>query len=111
MGSEVVELVHTDVLVMPEVGLKGERYVVTAYDDASTFSLVRTFVHKSDVSSALRAMITYLENKSGKLVKYLRSDRGGEYLSSEFELYCEQRGIQLRNPLRGFPSRMGLLSV
>ena len=34
-----------------------------------------------------------LKKKSGYTIKSLRSDRGGEFTSKEFEAYCEENGI------------------
>lgn len=36
-----------------------------------------------------------IENQVGKKVKVLRTDRGGEFLSQEFELFCEENGIHM----------------
>ena len=35
-----------------------------------------------------------MENQSGKKVKALRSDNGGEYISKEFADFCAEKGIK-----------------
>ena len=35
-----------------------------------------------------------MENQSGKKVKALRSDNGGEYISKEFVDFCVEMGIK-----------------
>ena len=35
-----------------------------------------------------------VENESGVKIKSLRSDRGGEFTSREFNIYCEEHGIK-----------------
>ena len=35
-----------------------------------------------------------MEKKSGKKVKSLRSDNGGEYVSNEFKKFCAEEGIK-----------------
>ena len=35
-----------------------------------------------------------MENETGKTVKTLRTDRGGEYCSTKFEVFCADHGIQ-----------------
>lgn len=35
-----------------------------------------------------------MENETGKTIKALRTDRGGEYCSTEFEVFCEVHGIR-----------------
>ena len=49
-----------------------------------------------------------MENYRNKKIKFLRSDRGGKYLSYEFGLYLKQCGIvsQLRPP--GTPQYNGV---
>ena len=34
-----------------------------------------------------------VENQLERKIKRVRSDRGGEYLSNEFNLFCEEHGI------------------
>ena len=34
-----------------------------------------------------------LENKTGKSIKFLRTDNGGEFNSLEFEQFCKDEGI------------------
>ncbi len=49
-----------------------------------------------------------VENQMGKSIKTLRSDRGGEYLSTEFDEYLKEYGIisQLTPP--GMPQLNGV---
>ena len=35
-----------------------------------------------------------MENHSGKKVKALRSDNGGEYISKQFANFCAEKGIK-----------------
>ena len=38
--------------------------------------------------------MTRVENHYGKKVKCLRSNNGGEYVSKDFEHFCESKGIK-----------------
>ena len=49
-----------------------------------------------------------MENHRNKKIKFLRSDRGGEYLSYEFGLNLKQCGIVLQHTPRGTPQRNGV---
>jgi transposase InsO family protein len=45
---------------------------------------------------ALECFKTYkakVENQLEKKIKRVRSDRGGEYFSNEFDLFCAEKGI------------------
>ena len=43
--------------------------------------------------NAFKVYIVRVENQLSKKIKVLRSDRGGEYFSSEFNSFCEEYGI------------------
>ncbi|GKA90633.1 zinc finger, CCHC-type containing protein [Tanacetum coccineum] len=51
------------------------------------------FVKSKDQSSKHRIYKAEVENQRGKKIQILRSDRGGEYFSSEFSSYCESHGL------------------
>ena len=48
------------------------------------------FTHKSEVLKRFKALIKQLEIATGKKLKTLRSDCGGEHLSKEFEGFLEE---------------------
>ncbi|KAL6345172.1 hypothetical protein AAG906_013656 [Vitis piasezkii] len=47
----------------------------------------------SETFNAFKVYKAEVENQLGKNIKVLRSDRGGEYFSSEFNSFCEEYGI------------------
>ena len=49
-----------------------------------------------------------MENHRNKKIKFLRSDRGGEYLSYEFGLHLKQCGIVSLLTPRGTPQHNGV---
>ena len=49
-----------------------------------------------------------MENHLNKKIKFLRSDRGGEYLSYEFGLHLKQCGIVSELTPHGTPQRDGV---
>ena len=55
---------------------------------------------KSPVFDCFRKFKALVENQSGRTIKILRSDRGREYMSNEFQQFCEEQGIkrQLTTP-------------
>jgi transposase InsO family protein len=42
----------------------------------------------------LKAFKAHVENETGKIVKTLRTDRGGEYCSTELKVFCADHGIR-----------------
>ena len=49
--------------------------------------------YKSEVFEKFKEYKSEVENQLGKSIKVLRSDRGGEYLSQEFQDYLKENGI------------------
>ena len=49
-----------------------------------------------------------MENRRNKKIKFLRSDRGGEYLSYEFGLHIKQCGIVSQLTPHGTPQHNGV---
>ena len=64
--------------------------------------------HKSETFEKFKEFHSEVENNRNKKIKFLRSDRGGEYLSYEFGLHLKQCGIvsQLMPPRT--PQRIGV---
>ena len=62
-------------------------------DDFSRKSWTIPLRKKSDTKVALKQWITINENQSGKKVKKLRSDNGGEYIDAELETWLKEHGI------------------
>ena len=46
-----------------------------------------------------------VEKETGKSLKCLRSDRGGEFISNEFSNFCIQRGIKRQVLAPGTPQK------
>ena len=48
------------------------------------------------------------ENETGKRLKCLRSDNGGEYCSKEFDSYCSHNGIHREKTVPRTPQENGV---
>jgi transposase InsO family protein len=89
--SAPMELVHSDVMVMPTMSREGAKYVLTLLDDFSKASYVECIRRKSDLPEVLRKRLLYLETVTGRATKMVRSDNGGEYTAFSFRTFFEQR--------------------
>ena len=49
---------------------------------------------KSEAFGAFKSFKAQVENETGRAIKTLRTDRGGEYCSKVFEDFCESNGIR-----------------
>ena len=79
---ECLELVHSDVCGPFNIQARGGyEYFVTFTDDHSRFGHVYLMRHKSETFDKFKEYRALVEKQLGKVIKTLRSDRGGEYLS------------------------------
>ena len=49
---------------------------------------------KAEAFEAFKKFKVLVEKTTGLYIKALRSDRGGEYMSTAFTSYCEEQGIK-----------------
>jgi hypothetical protein len=91
----ILDLVHTDVCgPMTRKSLSGCEYYFTFIDDYSRKTWIYFLKAKSEVFKRFQEFRTPVENQSGKRIKVLRSDNGGEYSSKQFIDFCAQHGIR-----------------
>ena len=59
----------------------GYHYFLTFTDDLSRYGYIYLMKHKSETFEKFKEFQSEVENHRNKKIKFLRSDRGGEYLS------------------------------
>ena len=69
-------------------------YYVIFVDEFSRKCWILFMQKKDQTLSKLREFNALVEKDSGKQVKALRSDNGGEYISNEFKNYYKKEGIR-----------------
>uniref|UniRef100_H3H9D7 Integrase catalytic domain-containing protein n=1 Tax=Phytophthora ramorum TaxID=164328 RepID=H3H9D7_PHYRM len=88
---------HTGILPVsrscPRRLLDNKRYFVTFIDDKSHFCVVYLLRNKSEVAAKFAEFVAFAETQTGKRVKTLRNDNGGEYTSGAMAKFCADRGI------------------
>ena len=91
---DLLELVHTDICELNGILTRGgNRYFITFIDDSSRFTYVYLLKNKDAAFNVFKVYKSEVENQLGKKIKIIRSDRGGEYFSNEFIVFCEDHGI------------------
>ncbi|KAG7553078.1 Zinc finger CCHC-type superfamily [Arabidopsis thaliana x Arabidopsis arenosa] len=91
---KVLDLVHSDVCgPMKTKSLGGASYFVTFIDDHSRKLWVFTMRTKDQVLGYFKQFVALVERQTGKKLKCIRSDNGGEY-SGPFDVYCKEHGIR-----------------
>lgn len=61
---------------------------------------------KSKVFENFKKFKAQIEKESGIVIKVMRSDRGGEFRSTEFQKYCENNGFKRQPTVLRTPSKM-----
>ena len=80
MRDNVLELIHTDIYgPITPTSMGGYRYFITFIDDYSHFGWIDLLQEKSSSLDAFKSFKAAIELKTGKRIKCVRSDRGGEY--------------------------------
>lgn len=108
-ATELLALVHSDVCgPFSETARGGYLYFVTFTDDYSRYGSVFLMKHKSETFEKFKEFRHEVEKQTGKSIKALRSDRGGEYLSAEFLNYLKENGILSQWTPPGTPELNGV---
>ncbi|KAJ9562187.1 LOW QUALITY PROTEIN: hypothetical protein OSB04_007347 [Centaurea solstitialis] len=90
------------------ISFGGKRYFITFCDDFSRFLYVYLLHSKDEAFKAFKLYKAEVENQKEKRIKILRSDRGGEYFSNEFDTFCEENGIKHERTSPFTPQQNGL---
>lgn len=94
-ASQKLQLVHTDVCgPMRTPSLDNSRYFILFIDDFSRMTWVYFLKERSEVFRTFQKFKKMVENQSGCQIQTLRSDRGTEYTSKEFNKFCEDEGVE-----------------
>jgi transposase InsO family protein len=92
----------------PTSACNGYRYFVTFTDDLSRYGYIYLMKHKSKTFEKFKEFQKEVENQLDRKIKHLRLDRGGEYLSFEFEAHLKACGIVPQHTPAGMPQRNGV---
>jgi transposase InsO family protein len=89
-----LELIHSDICEINGVLTEGgQRYFMIMINDASRYCYVYLLKTKDEPLNCFKTYKAEIENQLEKKIKCFRSDRGGEYFSNEFDLFCTEHGI------------------
>ena len=108
-GSKgLLDYIHSDVWgPAPTRSNGGARYFVTFMDDFSRKVWVYFMKEKAEVLEKFKEWKAEVENQTGRKIKYLRSDNGGEYKSCKFIKFCKVEGITRHFTVKKNPQQNG----
>lgn len=105
--SNILDLIHTDVCSMQDKTLGGGHYFVTFIDDHSRKVWATVLKTKDQVLDVFKDLHVKVERETGKQLKAVRADNGGEY-RGPFEEYCRLHGIRLEKTPAKTPQLNGV---
>jgi transposase InsO family protein len=93
-SSNPLGVVHSDICgPFGNANLAGNKYFITFVDEFTRMIWLYTIHLKSEALDVFKRFKVLVEKESEKSIKILRTDRGGEYTSKEFEVFCVNEGI------------------
>ena len=93
-SSSLLDYIHFDVFGPVEIpSLSNSRYYVSFIDDYSRRTIF-FLKNKSEVFSQFKEFKSLVENHTGRKIKCLRMDNGGEFCNADFDKFCVDHGIK-----------------
>ena len=112
-----MEIVHTDISGRYSSTLCGNKYSITFIDDFSRYGYVFFIEEKLDALEVFKVFCTEVEKQLRKVIKIVRSDRGGEYYGKHgdagqqkgpFARYLQDNGIVAQYTMSSSPEHNGV---
>ena len=108
-SMEPIGRVHTDLCgPMPTLSVNGAKYILTFIDDATRYITTYFIDNKSDTFDRFRTFKAFAEMQSGRKLKILRSDGGGEYVNTEMRKFLIKHGIHHEMTTPDTPQQNGV---
>ena len=94
-AEKILELIHGDLCgpITPSTSA-GNRYILVLIDDYSRYMWIALLKEKSDAFSKFKNFKLLVEQESKTRIQTFITDRGGEFVSHEFNSFCNESGIR-----------------
>ena len=105
-----LELVHGDLCgpISPATP-GGKLYFLLIVDDFSRYMWLDLLKSKDEAFASFKKIVAAAESESGKRLKAFRTDRGGEFNSGVFTVYCNEHGIKHNTTAPWTPQQNGVV--
>ncbi|SGY26745.1 BQ5605_C018g08769 [Microbotryum silenes-dioicae] len=108
-AGKPLDLIHIDLLSFDgELSLANHRYALVIVDDCTRYMWVLMMPRKLDSSERFKTWKLRVELSSGHTLKVVRSDRGGEFLSTEFKQWLDDTGLLQQLTISSTPKQIGV---
>jgi len=78
-------------------------------DDCSRYMWLQLLTSKDEAAVAIKKFKTHAKAESGKKLRVLRTDRGGEFTSVEFAAYCMDHDVVRHHTTPYSPQQNGVV--
>ena len=108
-AEEPLDLVHSDLCgKMNEKSLSGAEYFLSFIDDKTRYVWVYFLKSKDQVFEKFLEWKTMVEKSTGRKLKAIRTDNGGEFTSKEFEAHLTTEGVRHEVTIPKNPEQNGV---
>ena len=108
-AAQPLELVHADICgPISPTSNSGKRYVLCFIDDFTRKAWAYLLTEKREAFMCFKQFQKLVEKEKGLAVKCLRTDRGGEFTSHEFNEYCSNIGMRRQLTAAYTPQQNGV---
>ena len=90
------------------LGFGGAKYLVTFTDLYSRLVTAYPIKEKTEVLTRFEHFYAFVRTQTGKEIKAVRVDGGGEYTSNLFKLFCAEKGIRIEYTAPHSPAQNGI---
>lgn len=92
--DRVLACIHSDLMgPISPVSIGGKKYIITFIDDYTRFNKIYLLKSKSEAFEAFKHFQLWMESNTGCKILKLKTDRGGEYSSTEFLNHLKSSAI------------------
>jgi len=108
-ATQKLQLIHADIRgpISPMSNSK-KRYSLCFIDDFSRKAWIYILSEKSEAFNMFKCFKKLVENETGLSIKCLRTNRGGEFNSKDFNEFCKQHGIKRQLTTAYTPQQNGV---
>jgi hypothetical protein len=107
--SSPLQLIHSNIFGLMNVRARhGENYFIIFIDDFTLFGYVYLISHKFKALDCFIRYTNLVENKLSTKIKALRTDRGRNYLSEQFNFFYDEKSIARQLTIPYTPQQNGV---
>lgn len=108
-ATQRLQLIHAGICgPITPISNSNKRYLISFIDDFSRKTWIYFLVEKSEALCTFKNFKSCVEKETGAYIKCLRTDRGGEFTSHDFNSFCKEHGIKRQLTAAYTPQQNGV---